>query len=92
MDDNILDEILSYKVHFDSDERKRVSALITKHTLDYPPEWIKKRRIAYLETITDEIRFDILIENVKIGKYQIAPILGREYLKALFSSLNTFSA
>jgi len=69
MDDNILDEILSYKVHFDSDERKRVSVLITKHTLDYPPEWIKKRRRAYLETITDEIRFDILIENVKIGKY-----------------------
>lgn len=93
MNDSVLDSILEYKRHFDSDGKKRVSTLIMKHTLDYPIEWIKKCRREYLETIIDEIRFDIIIENARMEKYhdsmdKLGIALTRDTIKELSNGLD----
>lgn len=69
MDDNLLDEILMYKRDFDLNVQKRASTLISQHIQCYPLAWIKKRRREYLEAISDEIRFDLLVESARLEKY-----------------------
>ena len=69
MDDNLLDEIITLKYNFDSNGRRATLDRIFKHRQAYPHDWVLKRRREYLETITDDIKFDLLIENVRLQKY-----------------------
>lgn len=69
MDDNLLDEILMYKRYFDSEVHKATSNAFSKHKRMFPAEWSLKCRREYLQTISEDITFDLLIENCRMEKY-----------------------
>ncbi len=69
MEDNLLDEIIALKYKFDSTGKKATSKRISELIQSYPREWVQKCRRDYLDTISDDIRFELLIENLRLEKY-----------------------
>ena len=69
MEDNLLDEIIALKYKFDSTGKKATSKRISELIQSYPHEWVRKCRRDYLDTISDDIRFELLIENLRLEKY-----------------------
>lgn len=93
MDDNLLDEIITLKYHFDSTGRKATLKAISELRQSYPLEWVKERRRTYLESITDDIKFDLLIENLRLEKYieegkSLEVLLTKEDIKELSNRLD----
>ena len=93
MDDNLLDEIITLKYNFDSTGRKATLKCISDLKLSYPREWAVKRRREYLEAISDDIKFDLLIENLRLEKYTeegkpLEVLLTKEDIKELSNRLD----
>ena len=93
MDDDLLDEIIAQKYNFDSNGRKATIKAISEHKQSYPLGWARKRREAYLEVISDDIKFDLLIENLRLEKYisegkPLEILLTKESIKELSNRLD----
>ena len=93
IDDNLMDEIVNLKYSFDSSGRKRTLERISQHKQSYPLEWVKKRRRAYLEALSDDIRFCLLIETSRLQKYTsegkpLEILLTKETIKGLSNRLD----
>lgn len=93
MDEDTLDDILRLKRHFDSEGRKATSKRISELRQSYPREWALKCRREYLGDITDDIKFDLLVENLRLEKYThegkpLEVLLTKETIKELSNRLD----
>jgi hypothetical protein len=93
MDDNLLHEIITRKYQFDSTGRKATSKAISELRQSYPLEWVKERRREYLESISEDIKFYLLIENLRLEKYTeegkpLEVLLTKEDIKELSNRLD----
>lgn len=93
MDDNLLDEIITKKYQFDSVGRKATSRAISELRQSFPREWVLKRRREYLESISDDVKFALLIETARLEKYTeegkpLEVLLTKEDIKGLSNRLD----
>jgi hypothetical protein len=93
MDDNLLDEIIALKYRFDSNGKQATSKRVSELRQSYPHEWVQKCRREYLDTISDDIRFELLIENLRLEKYtsekrELKALLVKETIKELSHRLD----
>lgn len=93
MDDNLLDEIIALKYKFDSNGKQATSKRVSELRQSYPHEWVQKCRREYLDTISDDIKFELLIENLRLEKYTkegkpLEVLLTKEDIKELSHRLD----